>query len=63
MVDPISIGKTEYSSIIDNYYLLNAWTDEESFPIKNASEAELKSINKICAIEYTFPGTNGDSNK
>jgi hypothetical protein len=61
MVTQIEYTRTGYDKIIENYGLLNAWKDENSFPIKNASDLDLQSLNKLNAIEFVFPGTKGDS--
>ncbi len=61
MVEKFKYKKFEYHSIIDNYDILNAWGNKESFPLSNASASELELLKTVNAVEFTFKGTGGNN--
>jgi hypothetical protein len=48
-----------YDDIIDEHQNINAWTDEDCFPIGQIKAEEKVTLSKISVIEVVFPGTHG----
>jgi hypothetical protein len=61
MREKIDYTKVEYENIIRHYDELNAWKDQNTFPIKNASEFNTQALDNINALEFSFSGSHGDS--
>ncbi len=49
-----------YDDIIIEYQDINAWTNEDCFPISQSNDEEKRSLRELNVIETLFPGVQGN---